>query len=173
MMSRLLTIWVDICLLRATPQDLPTSRVLLGLVLVIYTGVSFLISSTSAGTSTALQIALLDALVLIGFIAVILYLMNLRPRFTQTLTALAGAGSLVGLIALPVIHSIAAAQERDLLSEATLFGWLFLVLWSLLVTAHILRHALNVSFFFGAAMAMLYMLISYSFMSTVFPGEAA
>lgn len=172
-MLRLLTIWLDICLLRAGPQDLPASRALLGVVLVIYVGVSFLISSTSADTLTALQIALLDAVILIGFIAIMLYLMNLRPRFVQALTALAGAGSLVGLIALPVIHSISDAQQRELLSEATLFGWFFLVLWGLLITAHIFRHALNVSFFFGMAMAMLYMLISYSFMSTVFPGGAA
>lgn len=172
-MSRLLSIWVDICLLRAAPQDLPASRVLLGLVIVVYTGMSFLVSSASADTPTALKIALLDALVLTGFIAVVLYLMNLRPRFTQTLTALAGTGSLVGLLAVPVIHSIAAAQEREALSGAALFGWLFLVLWSLSITAHILRHALNVSFFSGAAMALLYMLISYSFMNTAFPGEAA
>lgn len=172
-MLRLLTIWLDISLLRAGPQDLPASRVLLGMVLVIYVGVSFLISSTSADTLTALQTALLDVVILVGFIAVTLYLMNLRPRLVQVLTALAGTGSLVGLIALPVIHSIADVQQRELLSGVTLFGWFFLVLWSLLITAHIFRHALNVSFFFGVAMALLYMSISYSFMSTVFPGEAA
>jgi hypothetical protein len=60
-MSRLILIWFDICLLRAGPQDLPTSRELLGLAMASYALVSFLLSLPGYPLVGAGQLALMDA----------------------------------------------------------------------------------------------------------------
>jgi len=168
-MPRLITIWFDICLLHAGPQDLPASRNLLGLTLAAYVLVSFLISASSATPLVGLQIAVLDLLLLAGFAALTLYLLNKLPRLGQTLSALAGTGALLGLIALPVVRAVLQVPQDAQASPVMLLSWFALLLWSLLVTAHIMRHAMSSSLIAGAGVSILYVLVSYAVISTVFP----
>ena len=50
--------------------------------------------------------------------------------------------------------------------------WLVLVGWSLLVVAHIMRHALSVAFAVGLGVAILYTLVAMQVIGTLFPAEA-
>jgi hypothetical protein len=168
-MSRLILIWFDICLLRAGPQHLPASRELLGLAMASFTVVSFLLSLPGYPLVAAGQLALMDATLLVVFAAMVLYLSGKMARLTQTLTALSGTGTLLGLIALPVMQLLSSGQEAG--QPFLLAGMLWLVLfgWNLVVMAHIMRHALSVSFPVAIGIAMLYTLVAMQVIKALFP----
>lgn len=168
-MSRLLTIWFDICLLRAGPQDLPVSRVLLGLMLSGYLLVSTLVSLPGYPVATAMQIAVTDLGLLLAFAGSLLFITGNMARLNQTLTALAGSGVLLGLLALPLVQSLYQAQDAEQVSVAVLMFWLLLMGWSLLVVAHIIRHALSVTLPIGVGLSVLYTLVAMQLITTLFP----
>ena len=168
-MSRLLTIWLDICLLRAGPQDLPASRVLLGLTLTSYLLVSTLLSLPGYPVFTSLQIAAADLVLLVLFAVSMLYLTGRAARFNQTLSALAGTGTLLGLLGLPLVHALYRAQDAEQVSLPVLLFWLLLMVWNLLVMAHIIRHALSIILPIAVAIAVLYTLVAMQLITALLP----
>jgi len=171
-MLRLIKIWLDICLLRAGPQDVPVSRVLLWLSLAAYLLVSFVLSLPGYSSAVAARVAGVDLVLLVVFATAPLYLLNKTARIGQTLTALAGSGALLGLLALPLIQVLFEGQDSGEIPSFAAMVWLILVGWSLLVVAHIMRHALSVAFAVGLGVAILYTLVAMQVIGTLFPAEA-
>lgn len=160
---------LEICLLRAGPQDLPAAPPFLVLTLVGYFLVDVLISRLSLPTGTAFAVSLLDLLLLAAFAQIVLRIVARPARFNQTLAALAGTGQLLGLLALPLIHGLTTAQAAGEPTAGLAFAWLAVLVWSLLVLGHILRHALSVSLMTGVGVAVLYSLVSVMIVRAVFP----
>jgi hypothetical protein len=131
--------------------------------------VSFLLSLPAYPLAVAGQLALMDAVLLIVFASTALYLRGKMARLTQTLTALSGTGTLLGLIALPVIQLLSSGLEAG--QPVLLAGmlWLLLFGWSLIVVAHIMRHAMSVNLPVAIVIAMLYTLVAMQVMNTLFP----
>ena len=161
---------LDICLLRAGPQDLPASRRFLTLTLAGYVVVNVLVSRLSLGLREAAVVSLLDTLLLAAFAQVVLRVAARPERFLQTLAALAGTGQLLGLLALPLVAGLLKAQAAGQAAAGLALIWLGVLIWSLLVLGHILRHALAVRFVTGVGIGVLYNLVSIMIMRSVFPG---
>ena len=165
--------FVDLCLLRRRPQDLPASSALLALVLGAALLGGMLLSS-AAGASLAIGFGqtALDLLLMLGALHLALKLLDKRERFIQTATSLVGAETLIGLAALlPVGLAGPNAQES---AQLLLAGLLFmaLVAWSVLVTAHILRHAFDISLMQGAAIAVAFDILSFVLVGGLTQGPA-
>ena len=95
--------------------------------------------------------------------------MRLKPgRYQQTLTALAGGGTILALIAWPLL----LWQQQSGSSVASLLLWVFFF-WNLGVFGHIIRHALSTHFAVGVLLALLYMFISYKISAILFYPETA
>lgn len=168
-MSQLLTIWLDICLLRKGPQDLPASRVLLTLTVITYGLVSFLLSLPGYDVARALLMALTELMLLVAFAAALLFMTGKIARLNQTLTALTGTGTLLGLLALPLVTTLSPSQDAAQLSDVIGLFWLVLFAWSLLVIAHIMRHALAIAFPVAIGVSVLYTLVALQLMTNLFP----
>jgi hypothetical protein len=168
-MLPLVRIWFDICLWRAAPQDLPASGFLLALSVGCYALVSMLVSLGSSGLTGAVQLALLDLGLLAVFVLSLLYLQDKTARINQTLSALAGTGSLLGVFALPLVWWVQAEQQSAQPPVLLTLFWLMLLVWNLLVMAHIIRHALSSSFPVGLGASLLYVLLSMQVIGAVFP----
>lgn len=160
-MPSLFKLFLDICLLRASPDQLPASKNLLLITLLSYAVVSLILARLELPLGSALLYAVLDTLVLAIITHTVLLLRRFPARLTQTLTALAGTGSLLGLIALPLAGFAGASPAL-----------LLLVLWNIVVTAHILRHALAVPLMMGLVASMAYLLMTFFVMSALFPPAA-
>jgi hypothetical protein len=171
-MLQLIRAWFDICLLRRAPQELPASSYLLGLSLCCYGLVSVLVSTQSYPFSQALLLAAVDLGMLILFVWSLLYLQRKTARINQTLSALAGTGSLMGLIALPLLLVIGPGTVAEPVSAPLLSLWLLLLLWNLFVMAHIIRHALSSSFAIGFGVSLLYALLNMQVITTLFSSQA-
>jgi len=165
----LISPFVNLCLLRVAPQDLPASWLLVGLTLVAYTLSGVLVSNVSLSTGHALLAGLTDTGLLCVLTVSLLYVQRVPARLPQTLTALAGTGTLFGVVALPVtswLHTAHQAGEDTSLPALLLVG---LIGWSLAVAAHILRHALSTVFFLGLVIAIAFYWISLQVLGSLFP----
>jgi hypothetical protein len=131
--------------------------------------VSVLVLTISYGMASGAQLAFLDLLVMTVFVLVMLYLSDKTARIVQTLSALSGAGTLLGLLALPLVLLSGPASTEASLPFALTLVWLLLSFWNLVVSAHIIRHALSTSLAIGVAMALLYVLISMQFAAIIIP----
>lgn len=160
---------LEICLLRAGPQDLPAARQFLALALAGYFLVDVLILQLGFPFGAALAASLLDVLLLAAFVQIVLRIAAKPERFNQTLAALAGTGQLLGLLALPLIHATLNAEAAGNAASGLMLARLAVLAWSLLVTGHILRHALSVSLMTAVGVAVLYSLLSVMIVSAVFP----
>ena len=171
-MIPLLRYWLDICRLRAAPQDGPASAFIFGLALTCYAMVSVLVMSGNYGILAGTRIALTELVLLVVCVAALLYLQDKTARINQTLTAITGAGSLLGIVALPLALLFTPIPGNDPLPFVISVAWLSLLLWNLVVSAHIMRHALSTGFAVGFAVSFLYMLISTQIVTTLFPQPA-
>jgi len=166
---QLVRLFAAICLLRAAPQDLPASRMLLVIAFGFYLLFAWLLAIPAYGQARAVPLALLDVALLIAFIPAVLYLRSRGARILQTLTAMAGSGSLLGLLALPLVLWGQPSQAEEQVSGLLLYVWLLLLVWNLLVAGHILRHALSTSLGIGVGVALLYALFSMQCINWLFP----
>jgi hypothetical protein len=77
----------------------------------------------------------------------------------------------MGLFALPLLFFLEPGQAVDSVPVWISVFWLCLFFWSLVVVAHIMRHALSVSFAIGIAVSVLYALVSMQILVTVIPPQ--
>jgi len=167
----LIQFFIDLCLLRRAPQDMPSSAVLFGLALAADLLVGLLLAATSGlPIGSGLAQGLIDAL----FMLVLLYwglrMVNRPARFAQAGTALLGSGALLGALALFPVSMISSGEQAEPSAIAALM-FLILVVWSVLVMGHILRHTFEIRLGQGIAIAIIYNMLAYSLVRGLFSGS--
>lgn len=149
----LLNKFIDICLLRKNPQDLPVSHPLMIAAVIAYgiTDVIGVLDSLTFGS--ALLAAAVDTLLLVAVTHLVLHWRDLEIRVPQTLSALAGCGALLSIAAW-----ICAGLTQEWLPP--LWVWAPFLVWYIFVFGHVLRHALNISLAAGVAAGLMYLMLS-------------
>ena len=160
--------FVEICLLRRAPQDLPDSIFLLAIMLVAHTVTSILLNAVVLEGWNALLAGVADTVLVSVLTASILYLHSFAARIVQTLTAMTGTGAVISLVAIPLFAWHAGAQQAGSPSALATLLVFAVVAWSLAVSGHILRHALSVPYFLGIVVAVAFYGISYTVFSNLF-----
>ena len=129
---------------------------------------------TSSDWSVSVAMTGLDTLFMALFVWILLLLMDKTARFVQTLTALAGTGTLLGIVALPLLLQAAQAQAEGGATGILVVGWLLLLLlvWSIAVQAHIFRHALSTGYATGLLLAGLHTVLIITLVEMLFPRMA-
>ncbi len=161
-MLDLLRRFLDLCVLRIGPQDLPASQTLLAGALLAYVASGTLLTAPLYGAAHALLGALVDAGFMWLYAMALLSALGLRPRTVQTVTALAGAGTVFDLLALPLIQALAGMSQEELGRSGGFSSLLYvgLLIWLLVVYGHVFRQALDRSRAIGLAAAFGYLLFS-------------
>lgn len=115
--------------------------------------------STSTGI-TVIQILLLN-LSMFGFFYLILFLKKLTNRFVQTVSAILGADLVVMFFTIPVyVLQVWGGGNNNTVTPFMIFMAfyaIFLSLWQIGITTHILRRALDVTI--AAAMLLTFSLL--------------
>jgi hypothetical protein len=121
------------------------------------------------GLAEGLLSTLVDATLLIGITGGLLAIRGYMARLQQTLIALMGAGILLEILALPLLLWLnTVAQQTGLPPRLASLLLLGLMIWSIAVTAHIMRQALSVSFTVGVLVSVMYALVSIQVMNFLF-----
>ena len=148
-LSNLLRTYIEICRMRLGPQDLPYSSNVLLITVGLYCLGSYAVALLILPADLAAIATILDLLLLTLFTAILLSLAGLGNRSVQTLTALAGTGLVMSALAFPIVSWSALAGGHGPVFAIAEVLRAALLIWSLLVTAHIYRHALSRSYGFG------------------------
>jgi hypothetical protein len=166
----LLKMFWDICALKAAPQDLPASSFLLGVSLVAYFVTGAAVAALQWPLSQAVLAAFLDTTFLTVLTRVLLWARMLSGRFVQTLTAMAGSGAVMTVIALPLVLWQTLVGVTDA-NAPTLPSWLLMIwmVWNIVVVGHILRHALSAVLAVGIGLAAIYAYITFELMRIFLP----
>ena len=165
-MQQLLRLFWEICLLRKGPQDVPAAPVLFWLLLLVGLLVDLIIAVNFVDLESALLVVLANTVALFGVVVALLYLLGYRSRAIQTLITLMGTGLIFSAIRLPLMFLL-----RLLPGGGGMFGFveIFVLVWSLVVIAHILRHALSIHLFMAGVLAFGYFMLSYQLVNYFIP----
>ena len=165
-MVKLITLFLDICRFRANPQDLPSSHVLKYTTMLTYLGVGLATAALNESLAHALVTVFVDFALLLGLAYAGLWVRDLKGRTTQTITALTGTGTIVGIVQLPLMAWL-YSLEADTVSIAPLLFLIFMV-WVVLIIGHIMRHALSLPYWAGIGIAIGYVFVAMRVMSALF-----
>ena len=162
--------FVNLCLLNSDPQDLPVSATLLWLTLSSYLLISIVLALPVYGLSMSILQALIEVGLLITYTSIVLQTTAHPERYTQTLSALAGTGVIFGLLALPLVYSIYSSASVDGTADIlTLFAYLLILAWLLVVYGHVFKHALSSGIFVGLLVGLGYILLTSLIIDTILP----
>lgn len=157
---KLIQKFVDICLFKAGPEDIPANKQLLGWVLLAYFIVSVLINQIDMSFRISVWSSFSELIVLAAFLYVLLKINGYLLRYQQSLAALAATGSLLGLLALPFLSAFHQYSDQANTNNFLLLALMLLMFWSLMVTAHIFRRALDTSAGKAVALTVFYVLVA-------------
>lgn len=176
-MQALIRLFIEIALHRKGPQDVPASSAVFGLALLAYLVVGAAVIWPAADSAIVLAGQLLLDLLLVAVIfGGLLAVTGRAARTMQTLAALFGTGALLSTAALPFVWinarvfsdgaPVPGMELAAVLSTTALF---MLLIASLLVTGHVMRHALGWSYAAGVLVATLYFGLSVFVFRLFFP----
>ena len=169
----------EICRLNKGPQDIPASKNLLTLCLVVYGLLSVQLTVFSQPIEKAVLAGILEVALIIIFSLALLQISGKIERWVQMVTALAGTGIIISILAIPLYFFIGIGiGEGGMVASGgvNILGLLFLTVlafWNICIMGHILRHAIGVNMFSGIILAISYLWIVYSFTSAIMPMKAS
>lgn len=140
-MWQILAAYWSIATLRSGPQRLPAVPVLLALTLLLHLLTGVLLGLYNLDIGRAAAAALAGTAITAGLVYFILVARQRTARYLQTLTGLAGAEVLLGLVALPLTAWFFAVPEAGQTLPALLS--LLVLGWNVAVAGHVFRHALD------------------------------
>lgn len=159
-MASVLQLFAEMLRLRAAPQDLPArDGILVGSVVAAVVAAILALRSIYPLDLAAARIALDLALQLV-FVVALLRLVGHPERFRQTFSALCGTGALLVLLTWPLNDILASRPPESGLAAGAVMLLFGIYGWSVLVTGHILRHALDLTLGRGVAVALGYVLVA-------------
>lgn len=173
LLTTLFRVFLDICLFRKAPQDLPASGSLLLVTLLASAAGSLILARSSLSWSGAAQSALAETVFMTGAIYLMLKLQNRPARWLQTVTAVAGTNVVLVIISLPLLLWLLSAQAGEF--DATLPALLFLglIVWNVMILGHIFRHALSTYLPLGVLVALGYYSLSIVLLNWLVPAPAS
>lgn len=164
--------FLDLCLLRASPEALPANWLLFWVLLPAQMAINVaLVGDNLGGLDKAMLGSLVDVGILLGGLWLGLRFMGHPGRLQQAATALLGCGVLLGLILLPLQWAASSQLGENPEPGAEFLAVLLvaLTIWSAIVNGNILRHALGVRLGLGVALAFTLMILSTLLISMLFP----
>jgi len=165
----LLVAW-HILFLRLGPQDLPTSSMwtLLAALAYLMSGGALLHwREVHEGIVAMLAV---DMLLLLAFIVILLRFVGRPERISQTLQAIFLAAALLHMLAIPFAPVLAnPPEEPTVWLHLALIMTLAIVFWSIVLVAHVLRHALDWAFSQALILSVGYTLLNVVITYHVFP----
>jgi len=163
----------DLLQLRGTPADAPNSSWLLAQLLVLDL-ISSIFYLQALGGEIPIGALLGRMLLRVAMIYGLLWIFGRQGRFLQTTISLYAVSALLTFVLLPIASALvrSPAETAELDVQFLQLGFLSLLLWSIVVDAHIYRHAVNLKFWFALPLSLLLFMVFNEIASAWFPFES-
>jgi hypothetical protein len=156
----------DIALLRKGPEDVPRSRILLLLSLVLWAVAAFSFTSLIENAGKAnIQRELVNFALAMACYYGVLVSSGFGNRVLQTLTALIGCGALMALCFTAALVTIGQIVGSAVI---TMLAIMYLI-WSLSVEGHIIARAIDREFYIGVLIAFAIFIFQYLALNLLMP----
>ena len=158
--------------LRGTPADAPPSPWLL-VQLIVLDLISSVLYLQAIGREVLIGALLGRVMLRVAMIWAVLSLFRRTPRFVQSGIALYATGVLLTFILLPISAALvrSPSDSVDFGVQFLQLGFLSLLLWSIVVDAHIWRHSLSLKFWFALPLSLGLFMLSNELATRMFPLE--
>lgn len=167
-MLKLLELFWLIARRKLGPEDIPISTMLLQITVVIYAVLQVPLLWRQGGISASTGLSIVaDAVIISAFVWVLLRITGNLSRYLQTLTAFFGTGSIVTLVALPITYFYVSVPEGSELLILPFMALIAILIWSVIVNAHIFSRAISRSLAEGVAIALLYFFINFELLEAI------
>ncbi len=172
-MTQIIHAFIAIATLRMGPEDLPASRFLLGLTLIVYLLIGGLSVSLYADSVTdGVRQLVVDIVVLFLFFFVLLSLYRRQARLLQTVIAALGTGAFLSMLALPLSAWLRWEEAAGgAAAGLPAVGIYLIVLWSISVTGHIIHRALEIPYVGGLVLGVFYFVANLATFAYLFPAD--
>lgn len=160
-MFLVLNAFLQVALLRLGPEDLPASPLLLAVTAAAYIFVDLLVIAMLYPANVVMPLLLADVMLLLVWCWALLVFFGHLSRWSQTVTAMLGAGALLQVIALP-FSVLTIFDDMAALRVAVL---VMILLWAIAVHGHILARSLSRSFGIGVMLATVYFVLNFELVS--------
>lgn len=154
--------FIEIALHRRGPQDLPASRFLMLVLLIVYFPVGTMVLFLR-GSMDTFQFGYLiaDTVLYLAFIFAVLRFFKRDRRFIQTVCALLGTDVFINAVSAPFAL---AGRISGVSEEESVLIWVYLVLffWWIDVAGYILAKAIDQPYIVGLMFVILYVMTSLS-----------
>jgi hypothetical protein len=167
----LLRIFVDLCLIKTGPKEVPDSEVLLKLVFLIYFLAGTLLLSSSMEFSEAVIQSFIETLLVGLFIYILAIFFAVKNRFNQSITAIYGSGALITIFSVPFVFMIENLTKQGGSTGVVGMIVFLIVCWSFIVMANIIREMIQKSFSISLLLTFCYLYLSYQVIQMVYPAE--
>ena len=168
----LLRIFVDLCLIKRGPKDVPDSTVLLKIVFFIYFLSGTMLLSSSIELSEAIIQSFIETVLVGLFIYLLVSFFQVKNRFNQAITAVYGSGALMTLLSVPYVFWMdGLVKNQGSIGVVGLIVF-FIVVWGFIVMANIIRETIQKSFSVSLLLTFSYLYLSYQVINIVYPVEA-
>jgi hypothetical protein len=168
-MKELIQLFTQIALLRRGPQDLPASLLLLGMTIVGYFGINFLVSSLMPPLKGWPAHLAVDVVFTLVWYVVLLRLAGRSERTLQTTTAVFGFQAVLSpLLVVSEWLMLRFAQDATWQLPVALM-WLMLVIWLIAGFSHVVKAALEWSSPASVALVILQILAGQLVLFALFP----
>ena len=172
-MKELIRLFTQIALLRRGPQDLPASLLLLGIAIVGYSGVNFLVSSLMPPIEGWAAHLAVDVVFTLAWYVVLLRLAGRAERTLQTTTAVFGFQAVLSpLLIVSEWLLLRFAQDATWQLPVAIM-WLMLVIWLIAANSHVVKAALEWSSAASVALVILQILAGQLLLFALFPTTGA
>ncbi|QGX40820.1 hypothetical protein [Permianibacter aggregans] len=153
------SLFFPICLLKKGPQDLPWSPALLLKACLLQWFSSALLFLLLAPAATAFFRASIAIALSLSVWSLVLWLSNRGERLLQVLTAVQGCATLLNIGMWPLMFLMSTVSSNPAMALVLNVA---MIVWSMSIHAHILRHALNWRYAFALTLAIALFLIRVS-----------
>jgi hypothetical protein len=168
-MKELIQLFTQIALLRRGPQDLPASLLLLGITIVGYFGINFLVSSLMPPIKGWPAHLAVDVVFTLVWYVVLLRLTGRSERTLQTTTAVFGFQAVLSpLLVISEWLMLRFAQDTTWQLPVALI-WLMLVIWVIAANSHVVKAALEWSSAASVFLVILQILAGQLVLFALFP----
>ena len=168
-MKELIQLFTQIALLRRGPQDLPASMLLLGMTIVGYFGINFLVSSLMPPIKGWPAHLAVDVVFTLVWYVVLLRLAGRSERTLQTTTAVFGFQAVLSpLLVISEWLMLRFAQDTTWQLPVALI-WLMLVIWVITANSHVVKAALEWSSAASVFLVILQILAGQLVLFALFP----
>ena len=167
-MLKLLELFWLIARRKLGPEDVPSSLFLLQSTVFAYMVLQVPLLWRQGSITVAAGISVVADVVFVFLFAwVLLRITGKLPRYLQTMTAFFGTGSVITILALPITYFYLSIPEGSELLVLPFLALIGIVIWSVIVNAHIFSRAISRSLFEGVAIALLYFVINFQLLEAI------